>query len=275
MHPDQRNAAIPTDVSINFSTGTLFFLTACTLLTACDSADESPDLTCADWGYEEDNGPANWANLCSATCAGTSQSPVDIVVADVADEDLPEIEFGYHETDMELFNNGHTIEAAEETAQKTKSIGIIRKSYELLQFHFHSLSEHTIDGDHFPIEMHLVHRFSDADLAVIGVMIEQGAENSTLAPVWNRLPSDESTPVVDVEVNLETLLPEQVEYYRLDGSLTTPNGSDPSASCAEIVNWIIVKDALEMSAGQISAFQAIFDDNFRPTQPLNGRLVSG
>ena len=30
--------------------------------------------------------------------------------------------------------------------------------YSLLQFHFHAPSEHTIDGDHSDMEMHLVHQ---------------------------------------------------------------------------------------------------------------------
>jgi len=31
------------------------------------------------------------------------------------------------------------------------------KEFELKQFHFHTPSEHTIDGEYFPLEMHMVH----------------------------------------------------------------------------------------------------------------------
>jgi carbonic anhydrase len=242
-------------------------------LVGCDS-DESPsELTCADWGYGADNGPTEWAVLCSATCGGTQQSPIDISTANTNDLELAAIEFDYHETEMELFNNGHTIEAADEHEQKTNTITVNGKTYELLQFHFHSVSEHTINGQHSPIEMHLVHRFSDTELAVIGVMINSGAENTALASVWNNLPPEEETPAAEIEVHTEDLLPESHEYYRYDGSLTTPNGSNPAASCAEIVNWIVMKDPIEMSPAQISAFQAIFDHNYRPTLSLNGRQV--
>ena len=242
---------------------------------ACDGYDDPPALTCADWGYENDNGPAEWAGLCSATCAGSSQSPIDIMTSAVADEDLPEIALDYHETELNLFNNGHTIEAGDEAAVKTNSLAIDGKKYDLLQFHFHALSEHTIDGTHSPIEMHLVHRFSDTDLVVIGVMIEPGAANATLAPVWNALPAEESAPHRDVDVDLAELLPEAFEYYRYDGSLTTPNGENPPASCGEIVTWLVLKEPLQMSAGQIGDFQEIFDSNYRPIQPLNGRVVEG
>lgn len=252
-----------------------FLLCVCIVLSACDGSEEAPDLTCADWGYEVDNGPANWGDLCSATCDGMSQSPIDIETAAVVDESLPDIVFDYAETEFELFNNGHTIEAADETDPKTNSLELDEKKYELTQFHFHSLSEHTVDGEHFPIEMHLVHRFSDSDLVVVGAMITHGAENTTLAPVWDALPADEAAPSRTVDVNLDLLLSESPAYYRYEGSLTTPNGSTPSASCAEIVTWIILKNPLQMSANQIADFQAIFDHNYRPTQPLNGRMVTG
>lgn len=250
-------------------------LCGCIVLSACDGSDEEPDLTCADWGYEADNGPARWGDLCSPTCDGMSQSPINIETAAVVDESLPDIAFDYAETEFELFNNGHTIEAADEGTPKTNSLELDGKEYALAQFHFHSLSEHTVDDQHFPIEMHLVHRFSDSDLVVVGAMIEQGAENTALAPVWDSLPADEAVPSRSVDVNLELLLSESPAYYRYDGSLTTPNGATPSASCAEIVTWIILKDPLQMSAAQIADFQAIFDHNYRPTQPLNGRIVTG
>lgn len=245
------------------------------LVAACDGSDDPPALTCADWGYENDNGPAQWADLCSATCAGLKQSPVDIVTAAVVDDDLPEIALDYHRTEFDLHNNGHTVEAGDEAPAKMNSLQIDGKKYELLQFHFHSLSEHTIDAEHSPIEMHLVHRFNDLDLAVIGVMIEPGAANATLAPLWSALPSEESAPHRDVDVDLADLLPDGFQYYRYDGSLTTPNGGNPAASCGEIVKWIVLKDPIEMSNDQIASFQAIFDHNYRPVQPLNGRVVTG
>jgi carbonic anhydrase len=253
----------------------LLLCTALILVAGCNSDNEDADLTCADWGYEADNGPANWASLCSATCAGARQSPINIVTASVIDEDLPEVEFEYEETEMTLFNNGHTIEVADEKSTKSNAIEIDGKRYELLQFHFHSLSEHTINGQHNSIEMHLVHRFSDTDLAVIGVMINAGATNPAFDSFWNQLPAEESTPEAEVEVELASLLPADRDYFQYSGSLTTPNKNNPSASCAEIVNWIVMKEAIEMSPAQIQAFQAIFNDNYRPVQPLNARAVSG
>ena len=51
-------------------------------------------------------------------------------------------------------------------------------TYQLKQFHFHSQSEHTIDGAAYPLELHLVHSTPEGNLAVVGVMIEAGEENA-------------------------------------------------------------------------------------------------
>lgn len=40
---------------------------------------------------------------------------------------------------------------------KGSSTTVDGKVFELKQFHFHTPSEHTIDGEYFPLEMHLVH----------------------------------------------------------------------------------------------------------------------
>ena len=55
-------------------------------------------------------------------------------------------------------------------------------------------------------------------------------------------------------------------YYRYDGSLTTP-------PCSEGVKWIVLTTPIEMSEAQIAAFKAIIHDNNRPVQPLNGRKL--
>jgi carbonic anhydrase len=202
------------------------------------------------------------------------QSPIDISTGSVSDIDLPAIAFQYADTEFEWYNNGHTLEA-EDGHPGTSTISVGGTAYELLQFHFHALSEHTIDGQHSAIELHLVHRASDTDLAVIGVMINEGLENPHFASLWSALPADASVAAAHISLNPADLLPATAEYYRYDGSLTTPNGSNPEASCAEIVNWHVMKDGIEMSAGQIEAFQAIFDHNYRPVQALNGRQVQG
>lgn len=40
---------------------------------------------------------------------------------------------------------------------KGSSTTVGGKVFDLKQFHFHNPSEHTIDGEYFPLEMHFVH----------------------------------------------------------------------------------------------------------------------
>ena len=62
-------------------------------------------------------------------------------------------------------------------------------------------------------------------------------------------------------------------YSTYDGSLTTPG-------CNEVVHWINFLTPLKISVDQLAWFRTLNDkheneisDNFRPPQPLNGRVV--
>ena len=131
------------------------------------------------WAYDGDDGPAYWAELSPdySLCAdGSAQSPIDI--RNASELDLVGIEFHYRETarDLEainsIYNNSHTIQVNVASGSTIVYNGI---SYDLLQFHFHSPSEHTIDGVAAPMEIHFVHQDPNSGtLAVVGVMLTQG-----------------------------------------------------------------------------------------------------
>jgi carbonic anhydrase len=228
------------------------------------------------WHYEGAEGPANWGRLSPkfASCGeGRSQSPVDIANTVVGTEPLElktnlmpgALKIAHHEHVADGINNGHTIQINYEGGD-TLTIG--NDSYELVQYHFHNQSEHTVKGKHFPMEMHLVHRAESGKLAVIGVFIEEGVHNAAFDPIWNNLPKQKGveTHYPSVNVDVDRLLPTSRASYRYDGSLTTP-------PCSEGVRWIVMTTPIQLSAAQIGAFTAIIHDNNRPTQPLNGRPV--
>ena len=145
---------------------------------------------------------------------------------------------------------------------------IADEAYALVQYHFHNQSEHTVKGKHFPMEMHLVHKSASGKLAVVGVLIEEGAHNAAFDPIWSNLPTRKGveTHYAHVAVDVDALLPTKRTSYRYDGSLTTP-------PCSEGVRWVVMTTPIQLSAEQIRAFAAIIHDNNRPTQPLNGRPV--
>ena len=101
-----------------------------------------------------------------------------------------------------------------------------------------------------------------------GVFFKQGKKNLALQEIWDHLPRNENgeTPIKGVVINGNDLLPENRDYYRLVGSLTTP-------PCSENVQWHVFKEPIEASASQITAFTAIVAQNARPVQPLNNRLL--
>jgi carbonic anhydrase len=138
------------------------------------------------WTYHGAEGPAHWGELAPefATCkAGREQSPVDIVAG--APSAQSALGFAYTPQALQITNNGHTIQV-DRAQGGTLSVGDAR--YALAQFHFHGPSEHTVTGKHYPLELHLVHKASDGTLAVVGVLIEQGAANPALAPIVAHLP---------------------------------------------------------------------------------------
>jgi carbonic anhydrase len=227
------------------------------------------------WGYEEAEGPAKWGTLSPkwAVCGdGKNQSPIEI--EKTAKANLPELRAKFrpanlriihHEHMADVINTGHSIQV-NYTEGDTLSIG--DEQFQLLQYHFHSPSEHTVGGKHYPMEMHMVHRSTDGELAVVGVFIEEGAHNAAFEPIWSNLPKSKSLEhhLENVKVDLDSLLPSKTTTYRYDGSLTTP-------PCSEGVNWIIMTTPIQLSAQQIGAFKGILKGNNRPVQPLYARSV--
>jgi len=220
----------------------------------------------AHWTYEGETGPAHWGSLdpAFARCAtGQAQSPIDIAAP--THGTLPSITIRYQPTRINVLNNGHTIQVNYDSGSAVEVDGI---RYALIQFHFHVPSEHTVGGKPAAAELHLVHRSATGRLAVIGVLIEPGAENAALAPLWAHLPA-KAGPVqaVSARINAADLLPAQRTTYRYDGSLTTP-------PCSEGVRWIVMTSPITLSQQQINSLTAILHGNNRPVQPLDQRTVT-
>lgn len=221
------------------------------------------------WSYTGDNGPEHWGDL-SPTYAlaktGKQQSPIDIVASKAVRADQAPLVLDYHDTTLEILNNGHTIE---DDYHDGGTLTIGGNVYKLAQFHFHSPSEHTIDGKHAAMEMHLVHKDAAGKLAVIGVMIEEGQKNPALEPLWAHMPTapGRSNAVEGVMVNASKFLPPNLASYRYSGSLTTP-------PCTEQVDWFVLQTPIQASKEQVAALQKVMCGNNRPTQPLNGRTVT-
>jgi carbonic anhydrase len=259
-----------------------FFCVSATLLLASCVETETPSddeggSHAAHWGYEADNGPDAWGSMKSewSLCAeGREQSPIDLTNA--TETELPAATIDTpSEQEVVVLNqagviheldNGHTIQINAKTSEK---LTVGDKTYALIQFHFHAPSEHTVDGEHFPMEMHFVHQAENGALAVVGVFLEEGAPNPGIEPLWAQLPEGPGTEtIVLIPAGFADYIFPDVGtgFYHYDGSLTTP-------PCSEGVKWYVRKTPTELSKDQIAAFTAVYDHNNRPVRGLNERTV--
>jgi carbonic anhydrase len=221
----------------------------------------------AHWGYSGDQGPANWGHLSPEfeMCAkGKNQSPINKI--STIESVQPPITFSYASSPHDVINNGHTIKAS---MAPGSSITVEGHTYELKQVHWHTPSENHIDGRSFPMEAHFVHADTEGSLAVIGIMYVKGREDASIVDIWNQMPAKtgEVSNKSDCTVNPMDMLPATRDYYRFNGSLTTP-------PCSEGVRWMVMKDPVEASAEQVEKFHSSFHgDTNRPIQPVNARPI--
>ena len=217
------------------------------------------------WGYTGHSGPEHWGDLAPeyATCkTGKQQSPINI--EKTRQEKLPAIEFHYQHSLLEAINNGHTVQVNYAPGSYIIANG---KRYDLLQFHFHTPSEHEINGKPADMVAHLVHRAKDGQYGVVGILFNKGQANPELGKLQDNLPTHHGErKSAKTRINVAGLLPEKRGYYNYSGSFTTP-------PCTEGVNWMVLENTTPASATQIAAFRAVMHKNIRPVQPLNGRIA--
>ena len=221
------------------------------------------------WSYEGDTGPANWGSLSpSWTVCGNGhyQSPIDI--SNGISADLGTVSTNIKPTNLKFGLDGPTFAVEYESGSMLTVNGT---NYELQQFHFHHLSEHTLDGKHYPMEAHLVLRSegSDHSDAVMGVFIDAGKKNAMLEQFWGQLPRAEQSSVKPVKVNVGDLLPENTSYFMYTGSMTTPG-------CLQGVRWFVLEQPVEASQAQIDRFIEDFTagkTNNRPVQATKARAI--
>ena len=146
------------------------------------------DGACSHWDYSN----TEWENYgCEkwSACGGQAQTPVNITGA-IKNNNLKAIEFHWVNTKTTILNNGHTIQFNVDPGSFIVSGG---KRYDLLQFHYHTTSEHEINGKSFPMEVHYVHQAADKTLAVVGVMFKRGPGNALFNRCLPFLPHSEGT----------------------------------------------------------------------------------
>ena len=218
------------------------------------------------WGYAGENGPENWSKIDAkfAMCGlGRNQAPIDL--DGLIEADLKPLKLAYKAGAADIVNNGHTVQVGYVPGS---TLTVNGHRFELKQFHFHAPSENRISGKQYALEVHLVHADRNGSLAVVAVMFSEGKANSLLAKLWQKMPSRAGEKAeLPAGLNVTQLLPAKREYYRFNGSLTTP-------PCSEGVWWFVMKKPMSVSKAQVQQFsKSLGFANNRPTQPVNARAV--
>ncbi|XP_033116213.1 carbonic anhydrase 14-like isoform X2 [Anneissia japonica] len=240
-------------------------------------------------------------------CGGRSQSPIEFSSMDTEYRSFDPLVLTnlvpVNEVQMYLENNGHTLMVHLNGSEEISGADL-GNTYIAEQFHFHwgsddSVgSEHLIDGRQYPAELHIVHydidRFSSINtaitqprgLAVLGFFFEIDGNNTnaafqSLCDLIEHVPYEGNATVFRRPFNVMTLLPKNLDdYFRYDGSLTTPD-------CHESVVWTVFNEPIKVSQDQIQAFRHVYErnnyhetldpvllvDNHRPVQPIYDRIV--
>ncbi|WP_417610000.1 carbonic anhydrase [Parasphingorhabdus sp.] len=218
------------------------------------------------YGYGTGDGPEKWGQLDGkyALCeSGDMQSPIDLAGANATGKIA--LSVNYQAGPLTVSNKGLTVQADFAPGSSMTSGGM---TFNLIQIHFHTPSEHAISGKRYPLTGHFVHATEDGKLGVLGVMFEEGAANPELAKILAAAPEEKSDPatVAGVSIDPNGMLPADRSIYRYMGSLTTP-------PCSEGVNWHVLKAPISASEDQIEAFEELMGDSARPVRALNNRLV--
>lgn len=232
------------------------------------------------YGYSGPTGPQKWGSLSPyfSTCsAGRRQSPVNIVKKEVVyNPKLRVLTRAYSVANATLVNYGFAI-----GMQYGKGAGVLMvdgKNYTLKQMHWHSPSEHIIDGVRYPAELQVIHKADNGNISVVAILYQYGDPDPLLDQIKDKLDelaketcgADEEAHIPIGEMRPKHLKRNTRKYFRYIGSFTSP-------PCSEKVIWNILGKVRDISKEQVEALKAplgeVFKTNSRPTQPLNGRKI--
>ncbi|KAK9033644.1 hypothetical protein V6N11_049830 [Hibiscus sabdariffa] len=256
----------------------LFFALVFLSYSASVSAQEVEDERDFDYLENSGKGPKHWGDLkkeWSACKNGDLQSPIDMSSHRVQIINKSgELKKRYKPCDAVVMNRGHDISIKWQNGD-AGLIKINGTEYSLQQAHWHSPSEHTINGRRYAMELHMVHSKDPNlknNLAVIGQLYKFGAPDAFLSKLMSNI-----TSMADnlLERDVGVIDPNMIEmggkkYYRYMGSLTVP-------PCSEGVVWTMNKKITSVSRDQVRALRKAVHDyaeaNARPLQPLHHRKI--
>jgi carbonic anhydrase len=254
-------------------------------------------------GYDYRKHGEDWTQF--ATCQALSgQSPVDFPKAiDIHGQTKSLLWFDYFLDDkvsaaseMPLINAGHGLYANLDTLPiEYGFVKLLKTEYKVHDVVFHTPSEHTIEGKHYPLEIQIYHKARNDPHNYLGVsiMFTEGESNPYLAamkqaaptmPVWTAEGSAGKVVVsgeFSAAFDLENVLPTEkihpggdLTFYNYEGSVTHP-------PCSTGVDWWVLanpmtatKDELSHVSSAITHSESTKDGNNRKVQSMGDRKIT-
>lgn len=193
---------------------------------------------------------------------GSGQSPIDIT--DWRESQAPAPRFAYASRANRVertqgfvmfhFDGGSELLLGEER-------------YRLLQLHWHTPAEHTVDGEEFAAEVHFVHVNERDELLVVGTVYQLGEPDVGLQQVIDGTPAVGEEEGVTLSLAAAEHVPESDGYYHYVGSLTAAPFSEP-------VQWYVGRSVRTIAQRQAEQLQALAGGpNARALQDRDGRTI--
>ena len=178
---------------------------------------------------------------CPASKAQASASP--------AEASRQALEMKYKPTALRILNNGQSIQIA---AAPDSTLKVGTEVYELVSIHLHRPESGLVDGKPVAMLAHFIHRDAKGKLVVVSAPLRESAfQNRTLWNISNHLPTRGSpeSNVANVTVDPMSLLPENLSYQVVDGTLPMP-------PCTDGVRFYRLKTPVGVGKEQIERLQA-------------------
>lgn len=219
-----------------------------------------------------------WPGACKRGAELTErQSPIALADALFSKAKKQSMKFLYKPNDAEVVDNGHTLVV--KFAGDAGKLVYEGKDFPLKQFHFHKVSEHTLNGKTYDMEAHFVHIGGEKPVKAIalGFLIEKGKSPADWQAFWDKIPEHgEHDPIADEDhqrtvatlknFDVRSIIPKGAAYYTYEGSLTTP-------PCDEYVTHMVAKKPIAFSGPMIEKFAHYHEISNRKLQPLGDAKI--
>ena len=196
------------------------------------------------------------------TDLGNGQSPIDI--SEWHESEAPAPDFAYR-TNAARVERVHGLPIVQ--FEHGSQLGLGADRFQLLQLHWHTPAEHTIEAEELDAELHLVHANEHDELLVVGIVYQLGEADARLQQIIDETPATGDELGVVPSLSASDHVPESDGFYHYTGSLTAAPFSEP-------VQWYVARAIRTVSPRQVEQLQALTGGpNARALQDRNERRI--